>query len=168
MNKTFFLFHARSGDRDQQIEMLKNLGNRVWSLFFRCTVLFFLFTLTVYIILRSLDSSVEHRIKFYPPDDVMNYLAAEHKSLEEIACRITPQSGTRKDIPFESFHAELIQAVKPVKIRGDEYGIYLITTNSWYHGGEYGIFIAKDEKRMPPDMNWGLIEGRIFAYAFLQ
>ena len=39
-----------------------------------------------------------------------------------------------------------------------------MTSKGWYNG-EHGIFIAKDEENMPPDLNWGLIEGRIYTYA---
>ena len=51
-----------------------------------------------------------------------------------------------------------------IRIYSDEYGIYLTTSKGWYNG-EHGIFIAKDEEKMPPDINWGLIEGRIYTYA---
>ncbi len=42
-----------------------------------------------------------------------------------------------------------------------------MTSKSWYVG-ENGIFIARDKDRMPDDMSWGLIEGRVFAYAFFK
>ena len=38
-----------------------------------------------------------------------------------------------------------------------------MTSKDWYNG-EHGIFIAKDEENMP-EINWGLIEGRIYTYA---
>ena len=39
-----------------------------------------------------------------------------------------------------------------------------MTGKDWYNG-EHGIFIVRDENNMPPDLNWGLIEGRIYTYA---
>ena len=40
-----------------------------------------------------------------------------------------------------------------------------MTSKNWYVG-ENGIFIARDKHNMPDDMSWGLIEGRVYTYAF--
>ena len=37
-----------------------------------------------------------------------------------------------------------------------------------YRTGENGIFIARDKDNMPDDLSWGLIEGRVFTYAFFE
>ena len=133
-------------------------------MFFRGMVFFFLFVLTIWGTIWALDFSENHRIKFYPPDEVVDYLTAEHESLEASAYQITPLTGKTDNIPFEQFNAKCIETVKPIKIYADEYGVYLMTSKGWYNG-EHGIFIAKDEENMPPDINWGLIEGRIYTYA---
>ena len=151
-------------DREKRIVMLKSFGEWCWTMFFRGTVFFFLFVLTIWGTIWALDYSDTHRIKFYPPDEVVDYLTAEHETLEAAAYRMTPLVGRNDDIPFDRFDAKLIETVKPVRIYSDEYGIYLMTSKGWYNG-EHGIFFAKDEENMPPDLNWGLIEGRIYTYA---
>lgn len=166
MKKLFPIFPSQKNDLSNHYEMLKSFGNRIWSLFFHCSLFFFLFILTIFVILWVLNYTEENRVKFYPPDNVIEYLTLEHNNLEAIAEKITPLKE-RKDIQMELFGTKCIEIVNPKKVYGDEYGIYFITNKSWYIGGEYGIFIAKDEKKMPPDLNWGLIEGRIFAYALL-
>ena len=157
-------FIDRCRDREKRVAMLKDLGEWCWTMFFRSTVFFFLFVLTIWGTIWALDFSENHRVKFYPPDEVVNYLTAEHEALEAAALELRPPSGKKSDIPPESFDAKCVEIVKPLKIRGDEYGIYLMTCKDWYNG-EHGIFIAKDTENMPPDLNWGLIEGRIFTYA---
>jgi hypothetical protein len=144
--------------------MMKEFGEWSWTMFFRGTVFFFLFVLTIWATIWALDFSENHRIKFYPPDEIADYLTAEHESLEALAFQITPLVGRNDDIPFESFDAKCVETVKPIRIYSDEYGIYLVTSKDWYNG-EHGIFIAKDAENMPPDINWGLIEGRIYTYA---
>ena len=42
-----------------------------------------------------------------------------------------------------------------------------MTAKSLYTG-ENGIFIARDKDNMPDDLSWGLIEGRVFTYAFFE
>jgi len=151
-------------DREKRIVMLKEFGEWCWTMFFRGMIFFFLFVLTIWATIWALDFSENHRIKFYPPDEVVAYLTAEHEALEATACQMTPLTGKDDTIPFDRFDAKLIETVKPIRIYSDEYGIYFMTSKDWYNG-EHGIFIAKDEENMPPDLNWGLIEGRIYTYA---
>jgi len=157
-------FIERCRDREKRTVMLKEFGERCWTMFFHGMVYLLLFMLAILGTIWALDFSDNHRIKFYPPDEVVAYLTAEHESLEKDAYRMTPQTGKADNIPFDQFDAKLIETVKPVRIYGDQYGIYLMTSKGWYNG-EHGIFIAKDVKKMPPDINWGLIEGRIYTYA---
>ena len=144
--------------------MLKEFGEWSWTMFFRGTVFFFLFVLTIWGTIWALDFSENHRIKFYPPDEIVDYLTAEHESLEAVAYQLTPSAGKKDNIPLDRFDSKCIETVKPIKIYADEYGIYLMTSKGWYNG-EHGIFIAKDEEKMPPDINWGLIKERIYTYA---
>ena len=157
-------FIERCRDREKRVAMLKEFGEWSWTMFFRGTVFFFLFVLTIWGTIWALDFSENHRIKFFPPDEIVDYLTSEHESLEALAFEMTPLAGRNDDIPFESFDAKCVETVKPIKIYSDEYGVYLMTSKGWYNG-EHGIFIAKDEENMPPDINWGLIEGRIYTYA---
>lgn len=157
-------FIERCCDREKRIEMLKEFGEWSWTMFFRGTVFFFLFVLTIWGTIWALDFSENHRIKFYPPDEVVDYLTAEHETLEKVAYQTTPLTGKDDNIPFDRFDARFIETVKPIRIYSDQYGIYFMTSKGWYNG-EHGIFIAKDEENMPPDLNWGLIEGRIYTYA---
>ena len=157
-------FIGRCRDREKRNAMLKEFGGWAWKMFFRGMVYLFLFVLTVWGTIRVLDFSETLRIGFYPSDDVMDYLAAEHETLEAAAARMTPPDGKKDGIPLDSFDAKCRETVKPIRIYADEYGVYLMTSKGWYNG-EHGIFIAKDEENMPPDINWGLIEGRIYTYA---
>ena len=157
-------FIERCRDQEKRIVMLKEFGEWSWTVFFRGTVFFFLFVLTIWGTIWALDFSENHRIKFYPPDEVVDYLTAEHEALEAVAYQMTSLVGKKDNIPFDQFDAKLIETVKPIRIYSDEYGVYLMTSKGWYNG-EHGIFIAKDEERMPPDINWGLIEGRVYTYA---
>ena len=157
-------FIERWRDREKRIVMLKEFGGWCWTMFLRGTVFVLLFALTIWGTIWALDYSETHRIKFYPPDEVVDYLTAEHESLEETALRLTPLSGRDDNIRFDHFDAKFIETVKPVRIYSDNYGIYFMTSKDWYNG-EHGVFIAKDEENMPPDINWGLIEGRIYTYA---
>ena len=157
-------FLDRWHDREKRIVMLKEFGEWCLTQPFRGTVLFCLFALTIWGTIWALDFSETRRIKFFPPDEIVEYLTAEHENLEAAAHRMTPLVGKDDSIPFDRFDAKLIETVKPVRIYSDEYGIYFMTSKDWYNG-EHGIFIAKDEENMPPDINWGLIEGRIYTYA---
>lgn len=154
----------RCGDREKRRVMLRESGKTCWTVFFYGTVVFFLFTFTILATIRALDYSESKRVKFFPPDKVMDYLTAEHEAIETAAIRNMPQAGKEDSIPFDSFDAKLIETVRPIRIYGDEYGIYFMTSKDRYNG-EHGIFIAKDIENMPPDLNWGLIEGRIYTYA---
>ena len=156
-------FIERCRDRGKRPAMLKESGKWCWTVFSRGMVFFFLFMLTILGTVWALDCSNMHSIKFFPPDEVVNYLTAEHETLEEAACRMTPSAGREDDIPFDRFDARCIETVRPVRIYSDEYGVYLMTSKDWYNG-EHGIFIAKDAEDMPPGLNWGLIEGRIYTY----
>lgn len=157
-------FIERCRDREKRVAMLKQFGEWCWTMFFRGTVFFFLFVLTIWATVWALDFSETHRIKFYPPDEVVDYLTAEHESLETAAAGLMPIAGKDDNIPLDRFDAKFVETVKPVRIYSDEYGVYFMTSKGWYNG-EHGIFIAKDEENMPPDLNWGLIEGRIYTYA---
>jgi len=164
LKETVQEFIERWRDREKRTAMLKEIGGWCWTVFFRGTIVFFLFALTIWATIRALDFSESHRVEFYPPDEVVEYLTAEHESLEKAALRLAPPDGKNAEIPFDRFDAKLIETVNPVRIYGNEYGVYLMTSKGWYNG-EHGIFIAKDEENMPPDLNWGLIEGRIYTYA---
>ena len=157
-------FIERCRDREKRIVMLKEFGEWCWTMFFRGTVFFFLFVLTIWGTIWALDFSENHRVKFYPPDEVVEYLTAEHETLETMAYQMSPLTGKDDSIPFSRFDTKLIETVKPIRIYSDEYGIYFMTSKGWYNG-EHGIFIAKDEENMPPNINWGLIEGRVYTYA---
>jgi len=151
-------------DREKRKVMLKDLGKRGRTVFLLGTGYLLLFVLVILGTIWALDFSEDHRIKFYPPDEVAGYLSAEHENLEAAAYQVTPSAGKKDKIPFDCFDTKFIETVKPVRIYADEYGIYLMTSKGWYNG-EHGIFIAKDEGKMPPHINWGLIEGRIYTYA---
>ena len=148
---------------EKRIALLKAFGEWCWTMFFRGAVFVFLFILTIWGTIWALDFSENHRIKFYPPDEVVDYLTAEHESLEAAADRMTPSVGRDDNVPFDRFDKKFIETVRPVKIYSDEYGVYFMTSKDWYNG-EHGIFITKDEENMP-EINWGLIEGRIYTYA---
>jgi hypothetical protein len=156
-------FIERCRDREKRKAMLKAFREWTWTMFLRGTVCLFLFVLSTWGTIRVLDLSKNYSIKFFPPDKVVEYLTAEHENLETAAYRLTPLVGKDDDIPFDRFDATFIATVKPVRIHSDEYGVYFMTSKDWYNG-ERGIFIAKDEDNMPPDLNWGLIEGRIYTY----
>ena len=65
-------------------------------MFFRGTVFFFLFVLTIWATIWALDFSENHRIKFYPPDDTVTYLTEQHETLEARALELThPRTGER-------------------------------------------------------------------------
>ena len=164
LKETIQEFFECCRDREKRIVILKNFGEWCWTMFFRGTVFFFLFVLTIWGTIWALDFSENHRIKFFPPDEVVDYLTAEHEQLEAKAYRMTPLTGKDVNISFDHFDKKLIETVKPIRVYSDEYGIYFMTSKDWYNG-EHGIFIAKDEENMPPDLNWGLIEGRIYTYA---
>ena len=157
-------FIERWRDPEKRAVMLKEFGEWCWTMFFRGTVFFFLFVLTIWATIWALDFSENHRIKFYPPDETVTYLTEEHENLEARALELTPLYGKLEDIPLDQLGQKFLETVKPIRIYADEYGVYFMTSKGWYNG-EHGIFIARDEENMPPDINWGLIEGRIYTYA---
>jgi len=157
-------FLDRWHDPKQRVEMRKEFGERVWTLFFHGMVYFFLFVLTIFFTIKALDYSENHRVKFFPPDEIVEYLTKEHEALEARALPLTTMIGKLEDIPFDKFDPQTIEMVKPLKIYSDEYAVYFMTNKDWYNG-EHGIFIVRDEDNMPPDLNWGLIEGKIYTYA---
>lgn len=152
-----------SGDRGRRPSFLKKAGSAVWTVFFHAALAVFFFTLTLYGTVKSLDFINERRLKLYPPDEVTEYLTAAHETLEETASELNTVYGKCKDIPIDKFDAKTVETLKPLKIYSDEYGVYLMTSRSWYDG-EHGVFIARDADNMPPTVNWGWIEGRVFAY----
>ena len=157
-------FLDRWHDPKKRVEMLKEFGERVWTWFFHGMVYFLLFVLTIFFTIKALDYSENHRVKFFPPDETVEYLTKEHEALEARALPLTTMIGKLDDIPFDKFDPKTIEMVKPLKIYSDEYAVYFMTCKDWYNG-EHGIFIVRDEERMPPTVNWGLIEGKIYTYA---
>ena len=155
-------FFRRCGDREQRSAMLKKSGRFCWNLCFLALILVFLFFVTMYGTVKTLEFIQTHRVRFYPAKEVMEYLIAEHESLEKTASGIQA-TGKNEVVPADTFDAKCIELLKPVKIYSDEYGVYLMTSKSWY-AGEHGIFIARDAEKMPPALSWGVIEGRVFTY----
>jgi hypothetical protein len=140
---------------------LKMTGIICWTSVFFASILAFLLAATVLATYKSMDYVKTHAGTFYPDKAVMNYLSAEHEHLEAVADRI---SGKQDNLSADLFDARSLEMIKPVRIYSDEYGVYLMTRDSWY-GGEHGIFIAKDAGNMREDFNWGVIAGRVFAYS---
>ena len=129
---------------------------------FDVVVIVFLFIATMAVTTWTLNFIEEGRGRFYPDGDIVKCLAAEHETLEAAASELAA-SGKKADIPIESFDKRFVEMLKPVRIYSDEYGVYIVTREGWY-AGEHGVFIAKDNNNMPPKLNWGVIEGRVFAY----
>ena len=152
-------------DPKKRREMLKEFGEKVRIMVFHGIVYLILFVLTVFSTIKALDYSENHRVKFFPPDETVEYLTKEHEALEARARPLTTLIGKLEDIPFDKFDPKTIEMVKPLKIYSDEYALYFMTSKDWYNG-EHGIFIVRDEDNMPPTVNWGLIEGKIYTYAF--
>ena len=132
-----------------------------WTTVFLASILGFLFAETMLATYHSMDYVKEHKGTFYPDREIMKHLAAEHESLEAAADRI---SGEKDDIAVTAFDAKTVELLNPEKIYSDEYGVYIMTSDTWY-GGEHGIFIAKDAANMREDLIWGIIAGRVFTYA---
>ena len=154
------------GDGKKSGGALKKAGGFCWEIVFHGTILVFLFALAIFATIKALDFVNERHVPFYPSAEVMRYLTAEHESLEAVADSL-PTGKDRSDrIPPDKFGEQCAGILKPIRIYSDEYGVYLVTAKSLYTG-ENGIFIAKDKDNMPDDVSWGLIEGRVFTYAFL-
>ena len=158
---------ADTGERTPPAGTLKKAGGVLWTILFHIALAFFLFVLTMYGTVKTLDFVEEHRLKLYPADEVTEYLAAAHATLEETVSGLPPATGECEEIPFDRFDAKTLEMLKPLKIYRDKYGVYIMTAKSWY-AGEHGIFIAHDADNMPPMANWGLIEGRVFAYGIFE
>lgn len=129
---------------------------------FHGVILVLMFALALLVTIKVMDFVNESHVPFYPSREVMQYLMAEHETLETIAEALPPG-----EIPLDTFGAECAAVVKPLRIYSDEYGVYLMTSKNGYVG-ENGIFIARDAEKMPELLSWGLIEGRIFTYAFFE
>lgn len=129
---------------------------------FDVLVVVFLFITTMAVTTWTLNFIEDQRGRFYPDGDIVKYLVAEHETLEATASELAA-SGKKEDIPIDSFDRGFVEMLKPVRIYCDEYGVYIVTREGWY-AGEHGVFIAKDNNNMPPKLNWGIIEGRVFAY----
>ena len=156
-------FKSRWYDDESRRKMLRKAGSVCWTLFFLGMIVIFFFVLTVYGTVRALDYIDANRVLLYPSDEVMRFVAAEHETLEKTACPLTTVQGKCEDIPLDRFDEKCREALKPLKIYSDEYGVYLVTGKDWY-SGEHGIFIARDEEKMPPALTWAWLEGRVFAY----
>lgn len=135
-----------------------------WTAVFLASILGFLFAATLLSTYCSMDYIREHKGTFYPDKEIVKHLAAEHASLEAAADRV---SGKEDSISDSIFDAKTMELLKPEKIYSDEYGVYIMTSDTWY-GGEHGIFIARDTANMREDLNWGIIAGRVFTYAIFE
>jgi hypothetical protein len=142
---------------------LRKAGRVCRMLFFLGMILLIFFLCALFGTIKALDYVDRHRVRLYPSDEVMRFAAAEHETLEATAYPLTTARGRCEDIPLDRFDAKCREALKPLKIYSDEYGVYLMTSKDWY-SGEHGIFIARDENNMPPALSWARIEGRVFAY----
>ena len=147
--------------------LLKKSGAVCWEIVFHGTIIVFLFVLAIFGTSRTLDFVNSRHVPFYPAHEVRQYLASEHEALESVADGLPVGKDRSDSISADRFGEQCAAILKPVRIYSDEYGTYLMTSKSWY-SGENGIFIARDKDNMPDDMSWGLIEGRIFAYAFFK
>lgn len=145
--------------------LLKKTGNVCWEIVFHGTIAVFLFVLAIFGTIRTLDFVNSRHVPFYPSDEIRQFLASEHESLEAVADELPAGKARRDNIPADRFGERCAALLKPVRIYSDDYGVYLMTSKNWYVG-ENGIFIARDKHNMPDDMSWGLIEGRVYTYAF--
>lgn len=158
---------AADADAEKRATPLKKAGNICWAVVFHGAILVFLFVLAIFATIKALDFVNERHVPFYPSREVMQYLTAEHETLEAAADALPAGKDRRDHIPLDRFGEECAGILKPVRIYSDEYGVYLMTAKSLYTG-ENGIFIARDKDNMPDDLSWGLIKGRVFTYAFFK
>ncbi len=150
-----------------RVRLLKSVGGFCWTVFYLGTILVFLFAAALLGTAKTVEYVAKHRVSFYPTSEVMQLVVSHREALEDAADRIAAkQGGTMPIAPKSFFDVELIDTLKPiaVDIYADEYGVYLVSSRDSY-AGEHGIFIAYDAEKMPPELNWGLIEGRVFTYA---
>jgi hypothetical protein len=150
-----------------RVRLLKSAGGFCWTVFYLGTILVFLFAAALLGTAKTLEYVAAHRVSFYPAPEVVHQIVLHREALEDVADRIAAkQGGTMPIAPKSFFDVELLDMLKPIAVDlyTDEYGVYLVTSRDRY-AGEHGIFIAFDAEKMPPLLNWGLIEGRIFTYA---
>lgn len=150
-----------------RVRLLKSAGGFCWTVFYLGTILVFLFAAALLGTAKTMEYVAAHRVSFYPAPEVMQQIVLHREALEDVADRIAAKRGGASPIaPKSFFDVELLDTLKPiaVDIYTDEYGVYLVTSRDTY-AGEHGIFIAYDAGNMPPLLNWGLIEGRVFTYA---
>ena len=156
-----------SGEEEKCGCPLKKTAGFCREAVFHGAILVLMFALALLVTIKVMDFVNESHVPFYPSREVMQYLTAEHKSLEAVADALPAGKDRGDDIPLDTFGAECAAVVKPLSIYSDEYGVYLMTSKNRYVG-ENGIFIARDAGKMPDILSWGLIEGRIFTYAFFE
>ena len=147
-----------------RVRLLKSVGGFCWRVVYLGTILVFLFAAALLGTVKTMEYVAEHRVSFYPAPEVMEYLAAEHESLEEVADRKKPSPDAWPDVHSNDWDVTTLDKLKPICFYRDEYGVYLVTSSDCY-AGEHGIFIAFDAEKMPPRVSWGLIKGRVFTYA---
>ena len=150
------------GAGEKRKSPLKKAGAFCREAVFHGTILVALFALALLVTIKVMNFVNEKHVPFYPSREVMQYLTAEHESLESVA-----EALSHGEIPLDKFDEQCLSIVKPIRIYGDEYGVYLMTGKSGYIG-ENGIFIARDAEKMPEELSWGLIKGRVFTYAFFE
>lgn len=154
-------------DQEKRAKIQKDLGRLCLAKVFHGFVYLLILGLSVYFAAWALDYDEKYRIKFYPPDETIALLSHEHEKLEACASLLITKAGQRNDIPFNTFDSKFIETIKPIKIFSDEYAVYFMTSKDWYNG-EHGILIVKDVDNMPPNVDWGLIEGKVFTYAIYE
>lgn len=150
-----------------RVRLLKSVGGVCWTILYLGTILVFLFAAALLGTAKTMEYIAEHRVSFYPAPEVMQQIVSHREALEDVADRIAAkQGGTMPIAPKSFFDVELLDMLKPIAVDlyTDEYGVYLVTSRDSY-AGEHGIFIAYDAEKMPPELNWGLIKGRVFTYA---
>ena len=151
-----------------RVRLLKSVGGLCWRGIYLGTIIVFLFAAALLGTVKTMEYVAEHRVSFYPAPEVVQQIVLHHEALEDVADRIAASRGGswRPSNPKGFFDVELLDTFDPIMVDSytDEYGVYLVTSRDSY-AGEHGIFIAFDEKKMPPRLNWGLIKGRVFTYA---
>ena len=151
-----------------RVRLLKSFGGFCWRVVYLGTIIVFLFAAALLGTAKTMEYVAEHRVSFYPAPEVVQQIVSHREALEDVADRIAASWGGswRPSDPKGFFDVELEETLKPIMVDSytDEYGVYLVTSRDRY-SGEHGIFIAYDAEKMPPRLNWGLIEGRVFTYA---
>ena len=151
-----------------RVRLLKSAGGFCWRVVYLGTILIFLFAAAMLGTVKTMEYIAEHRVKFYPSPEVVQQIVSHREALEDVADRIAASWGGswRPSDPKGFFDVELLDTFEPIMVDSytDEYGVYLVTSRDRY-SGEHGIFIPYDAEKMPPRLNWGLIEGRVFTYA---